>query len=83
MKRKSGSLAKAESDRNRRVAGSSPARGAIQDTGTAFILWVSIPIEVRIERKGSRRVYVKARKIKWELEPTKETEGQKLSVSTL
>jgi hypothetical protein len=46
----------------------SPALGAIYDTGTAFVLWVSVPIEVRIERAGARKVYIKAKKISWALE---------------
>ncbi len=52
---------------NEHVPGSSPGQGANLDTGTAFVLWVSMPIEVRIERAGARKVYVKANKVKWAL----------------
>jgi len=56
-----------------------PPRGANLNTGTQAVLWVSVPLEVRIERAGSRKVYVSARKVKWALEPTKQAEGHKLS----
>lgn len=32
------------------------------------MLWVSVPLEVRIEKAGSRKVYVSAQKVKWALE---------------
>lgn len=56
-----------------------PLRGAIQNTGTAFVLWISIPIEVKIERKGARKVYARAKKVNWHLEQPSKAEGQKLS----
>ena len=49
------------------------------NTGTVAILWVSVPREVRIEKAGSRKVYVSAQKVKWALEPTRRAEGHKLS----
>jgi len=49
--------------------------GAILDAGTAFVLWISIPIEIRIERAGSRKIYIKARKIRWAIQQNVETEG--------
>jgi len=53
------------------------------NTGTVAILWVSVPVEVRIEKAGSKKVYVSARKVKWALEPSKQAEGQKLSALCL
>ena len=38
------------------------------NTGTVAVLWVSVPLEVKIEKAGSRKVYVSARKVKWALE---------------
>ncbi len=49
------------------------------NTGTQAVLWVSVPVEVRIERAGSRKVYVSARKVKWALESPKPAESHKLS----
>ena len=63
-----------------RLEAPSPGRGASLDAGTAFVLWISIPIEVRIERKNTRKIYVKARKVDWALRPSNvEAEGQALS----
>ena len=53
--------------------------GANLNTGTVAVLWVSVPVEVRIEKAGGRKVYVSARKVRWALEPTKQAEGHKLS----
>ena len=33
-----------------------------------FVLWLSVPIEVKVEKKGSRNLYISARKIAWSLE---------------
>ena len=49
------------------------------NAGSQAILWVSVPVEVRIEKAGGRKVYVSARKVRWALEPTKRAEGHKLS----
>ena len=46
------------------------------DAGTAFVLWMSVPIEVKIERKGSRKVYLSAKKIDWMLEQNVKVESQ-------
>ncbi len=45
------------------------------NTGTQAILWVSVPLEVRIERAGSRKVYVSARKVRWTLGDGQQAEG--------
>ena len=69
---------------NVHVPGSSPGGGAILNAGTAFVLWISIPIEVQIERKNSRKIYVRAKKVNWTLRPNNvEAEGQLLSASAL
>ncbi len=57
--------------------------GAIQDAGTGFVLWILIPIEVRIKRAGARKVQISARKIKWALKAPRKAEGQKLSAFAL
>ncbi len=49
------------------------------NTGTQAVLWVSVPVEVRIEKAGSRKVYVSARKVRWALDSSKQAEGHTLS----
>ena len=53
------------------------------NTGTQAVLWVSVPLEVRIEKAGSRKVYVSARKVKWALGDSTKAESPKLSASAL
>ncbi len=45
------------------------------NTGTQAVLWVSVPLEARIEKAGSRKVYVSAKKIRWALEATRQAES--------
>gem|GEM_PF-6412081 len=45
------------------------------------MLWVSVPIEVRTEKAGSKKVYVSARKVRWALGDPYEAESQQLSAS--
>ena len=42
-----------------------------------------MPVEVKIEKAGGRKVYVSVRKVRWTLEPTKRAEGHKLSALTV
>ena len=42
-------------------------------------MWVSVPVEVRIEKASSHEVYVNAWKVRWALQPTRRAEGHKLS----
>ena len=49
------------------------------NTGTQAVLWVSVPLEVRIEKAGSRKVYVSARKVKWALDAEAKAESLTLS----
>ena len=58
-----------------------PGRGAIINTGSQAILWVSVPIEVMTEKAGSKKVYVSARKVQWALGDPHEAESQQLSAS--
>ena len=53
------------------------------NTGTAAILWVSVPVEVRIEKAGSRKVYVSAKRVRWALEPSNQAEGRTPSAFVL
>jgi len=45
------------------------------------VLWVSIPIEVRIEKAGSKKVYVSAQKVRWALGDPHEAGSRQLSAS--
>lgn len=49
--------------------------GSQFEHGIAAILWVSVPLEVRIEKAGSRKVYVSARKVRWALDSLRQAEG--------
>ena len=57
----------------------SSSQGSHYEVGIAAVLWVSVPLEVRIEKAGSHKVYVSAQKVQWALEPTRRAEGQRLS----
>ena len=38
-----------------------------------LILWVSIPIEIRVRARGARQIVVSAKKVNWALEEDQKT----------